>query len=64
VIKREGADRGETGRVAEASDESLGATLSMNKVRISYLLGSNAIFRIGLAITCLVGGGSRTEGIT
>ena len=56
VIKSEGAERHETERVAEASDEYLTANLSAIKVRITYFPGLNVISGIGFAITFLVGG--------
>ncbi|MFC5279203.1 ABC transporter ATP-binding protein [Halorubrum rubrum] len=56
VIKSEGAERFETARVAEASDEYLAANLSAIRVRITYFPGLNVISGIGFAITFLVGG--------
>ena len=56
VIKSEGAEQFETGRVAEASDEYLMANLSAIKIRITYFPGLNVISGIGFAITFLVGG--------
>jgi len=56
VIKSEGAERFETERVAEASDEYLAANLSAIKVRITYFPGLNVISGVGFAVTFLVGG--------
>jgi ATP-binding cassette subfamily B protein len=56
VIKSEGAERFETERVAEASDEYLAVNLSAIKVRITYFPGLNVISGIGFAVTFLVGG--------
>jgi ATP-binding cassette subfamily B protein len=56
VIKSEGAERFETERVAEASEEYLAANLSAIKVRITYFPGLNVISGVGFAITFLVGG--------
>ncbi|MWV65527.1 ATP-binding cassette domain-containing protein [Halorubrum sp. JWXQ-INN 858] len=56
VIKSEGAERFETERVAEASNEYLAANLSAIKVRITYFPGLSVISGVGFAITFLVGG--------
>ncbi|WP_435075422.1 ABC transporter ATP-binding protein [Halorubrum sp. HHNYT27] len=56
VIKSEGAERFETERVAEASDEYLAANLSAVKIRITYFPGLNVISGVGFAVTFLVGG--------
>jgi len=56
VIKSEGAERFESERVAEASDEYLTANLSAIKVRITYFPGLTVISGIGFAVTFLVGG--------
>ncbi|WP_123621705.1 ABC transporter ATP-binding protein [Halorubrum sp. CSM-61] len=56
VIKSEGAERFESERVAEASDEYLSANLSAVKVRITYFPGLTVISGVGFAVTFLVGG--------
>ena len=56
VIKSEGAERFESERVAEASDEYLAANLSAIKVRITYFPGLTVIAGVGFAVTFLVGG--------
>ncbi|MFC5368720.1 ABC transporter ATP-binding protein [Salinirubrum litoreum] len=56
VIKTEGAERHESGRVAEAANEYLRANLRAIRVRITYFPGLNVISGVGFAITFLVGG--------
>ncbi|MDT3436127.1 ABC transporter ATP-binding protein [Haloarcula sp. 1CSR25-25] len=56
VIKSEGAERYEAGRVAQAASEYLAANLSAIKVRITYFPGLSVISGAGFAITFLVGG--------
>ena len=56
VIKSEGAERYEAGRVARAASEYLAANLSAIKVRITYFPGLSVISGAGFAITFLVGG--------
>ena len=56
VIKTQGAERFEAGRVKRASDSYLRANLAAIRVRITYFPGLNVISGIGFAITFLVGG--------
>ena len=56
VVKTQGAERFETGRVRKASESYLRASLAAIRVRITYFPGLNVISGVGFAITFLVGG--------
>jgi ATP-binding cassette subfamily B protein len=56
VVKTQGAEAFETGRVREAADRYLRASLAAIRVRITYFPGLNVISGVGFALTFLVGG--------